>query len=116
VIKSLDDEEQESCIEIRAHPQGRPFRNVSVVADGRVLIKEATRVRPRRSRAHRRRIRLGKSTLFRAIAGLAVGHRTILPRASRSCSCRSGHICRSAFAHGAGLSVAGRVGRRCARR
>jgi putative ATP-binding cassette transporter len=78
-LKALDDgleadvDDGESRIEVKDHPEGRlAFRNVSVLlADGRVLIKEATS-------EFRQGDRVlivgesgsGKSTLFRAIAGL----------------------------------------------
>jgi putative ATP-binding cassette transporter len=73
-LKALDDEEQfETRIETRAHPDGRlAFRNVSVLlADGRVLIKEAsTEIGPGERVLIVGESGSGKSTLFRAVAGL----------------------------------------------
>jgi putative ATP-binding cassette transporter len=73
-LKALDDEEQsEARIEIRPHPEGRlAFRNVSVLlADGRVLIKEAsTEIAPGARVLIVGESGSGKSTLFRAVAGL----------------------------------------------
>lgn len=73
-LKSLDDEgQEESRIELRPHPEGRlAFRDVSVLlADGRVLIKEAnTEVGPGARVLIVGESGSGKSTLFRAVAGL----------------------------------------------
>lgn len=73
-MKALDDEEQlETRIETGPHPEGRlAFRNVSVLlADGRVLIKEAnTEIGPGARVLIVGESGSGKSTLFRAVAGL----------------------------------------------
>lgn len=73
-LKALDeDEPPETRIETRPHPEGRlAFRNVSVLlADGRVLIKEATtEIGPGARVLIVGESGSGKSTLFRAVAGL----------------------------------------------
>jgi len=73
-LKGLDDAEQEEIrIDVRPHPAGRlAFRNVSVLlADGRVLIKEAnTEIAPGARVLIVGESGSGKSTLFRAVAGL----------------------------------------------
>jgi putative ATP-binding cassette transporter len=73
-LKSFDEvDEDESRIEIEDHPQGKlAFRDVSVLlADGRVLIKEATaEFGPGERVLIVGESGSGKSTLFRAIAGI----------------------------------------------
>jgi putative ATP-binding cassette transporter len=73
-LKGFDEmEREESCIDIKDHPAGKlAFRNVSILlADGRVLIKEASaEFGPGDRVLIVGESGSGKSSLFRAIAGL----------------------------------------------
>jgi putative ATP-binding cassette transporter len=72
-LGDLEEDDGESRIELRDHPEGRlAFRDVSVLlSDGRVLIKGAnTEIGPGERVLIVGESGSGKSTLFRAIAGL----------------------------------------------